>query len=233
MTVAVVAAMSSELAPLTRRLRLRREDRSGLAVRVGDVDGRPIIGTVVGVGPRAARRSVERLLDVVTPELVVMVGVCGGIDPTLTIGDLVAPEAVLEEDTGRTVVPRPLPGIASMGRLVTCSKLVLDDTAHDRWRAAGVVAVDMETAAVGMVCGERDVPWSVVRAVSDRPADGLVDASILDLLKEDGSPNLPAVLRRVVRHPSSVATLARLGRDSSRAARASVDAAVTALRAPR
>jgi nucleoside phosphorylase len=37
----------------------------------------------------------------------------------------------------------------------------------------------METAAVAEVCEERGVPWSVVRAISDRASDGSVDAEVL------------------------------------------------------
>lgn len=199
-----------------------------MPLRIGVLDGRPVIGTVVGVGPAAASRSVRRLLDATEVDHVVVIGVCGGIDPALGIGDLVVPTDVADE-TGHSLVPAPLVGLEPRGRLLTTSTLVMDAERHEAWRADGIVAVDMETAAVGAVCEARGVTWSVVRAVSDRPSDGLFDASIMELLRPDGSPDLRAVARRVVRHPRSIATLARLGRDSSRAAKASVAGAVDAV----
>ncbi len=36
----------------------------------------------------------------------------------------------------------------------------------------GVVALDMETAAIAHACEQRGVPWSVFRAISDRSSDG-------------------------------------------------------------
>lgn len=221
--------MPSELAPLTRRLGLRKEQRSGIDVRAGSVAGRAVLGAVIGVGPAAAGRSMDRLLDALDADLVVMVGICGGIDPALDIGDVVVPTAAVDDDTARVVTPGPLPGLSQQGKIVTCAGPILDDAHHERWQAEGIVGIDMETAAVGAVSEDRGVPWSAVRAVSDRPADGLVDTSILELLREDGSPNLPAMLRRVVRHPGTVATLNRLRRDSSLAASNAVNTAITAI----
>ena len=80
-----------------------------------------------------------------------------------------------------------------------------------------MLALDMETAAVAKVCGERGVAWSVVRAISDRAGDGTVDAEIFGLSHADGSrtcrpspatssgipARLPRLLRLAQRMPTS------------------------------
>ncbi len=82
----------------------------------------------------------------------------------------------------------------------------------------------METAAVAAVCEAHGTPWSVVRAVSDR---GL-DPEVAGLSRDDGSPRMGAALGYIVRQPRRVGGLARLARDSARAAQRAADAAVRA-----
>jgi hypothetical protein len=91
------------------------------------------------------------------------------------------------------------------------------------------VSLDMETAAIAEVCEERGVPWSVVRAISDRASDGSVDADIVGLSHQDGTANLPAVTRYLVRHPGAVPRLVRLARESKLATERAADAAIRAV----
>jgi hypothetical protein len=93
-----------------------------------------------------------------------------------------------------------------------------------------VVALDMETAAIAAVCDRRACPWSVIRAISDRVSDGLVDDEVLALAGPSGSARPVAVARFVARHPTRVRHLARLGRDLRTATHAAAAAAVDACR---
>ncbi len=101
--------------------------------------------------------------------------------------------------------------------------------AIDELRAAGGSAVDMETAAVAEACEAQGVSWSVLRAVSDIVADGLVDPAILGLTRPDGRTDPGAVTRYVLRRPWAVPRLARLGRGTSRAVRTVTRAAIAAV----
>jgi hypothetical protein len=111
----------------------------------------------------------------------------------------------------------------------TTDELLLDPTVHADLRARGVVSLDMETAAVAKVCDERGVAWSVVRAISDRAGDGSVDAEILGLSHPDGTVNLPAIARYLVRGPDALPPLVRLARGSKLAAKRAADAAIRAV----
>jgi hypothetical protein len=92
------------------------------------------------------------------------------------------------------------------------------------------VALDMETAAVAAACEARDVPWTVVRAISDRATDGSVDDEVFHLSRQDGTPDPMAVLRYVVRHPGRVPGLARMARGAGLATARAATAAVAAVR---
>lgn len=227
----VVAAMPSELRPFSKSLRLRRTNVAGTAVRTGRVGTAEVAGVVIGIGPVSASQATERIFAAMAVEKVVVIGIAGGLVSSQRIGDLVVPETVIDGSTGVERRPAPLTDLPVVGSLWTSGELILDGARLAALAERGVVALDMETAAVAEVCEEQDCPWSVVRAVSDHPRDGLVDATVLELTRPDGRPDLFAVARRLARHPGDVPRLARLGRDATRAADASARAAIRSLQA--
>jgi len=238
--VLVLAAMDRELRPLVRALSLQRGFVGELPVWLGPPGG--VSAAVVGIGPAMAGSTTRDLLAAGGPyvgERVLMIGVCGGVDPSLAVGDLVVPDVVVDRATGTRYHPAPLAGLPGRGGLarppsgvlVTSPSLVVGSAALDELRAVGATAVDMETAAVALACDERAVPWSVLRAVSDVVADGLVDPAILGLTRPDGRTDPAGVARYVLRRPWAVHRLARLGRGTAHAVRTVTRAAVAAVTA--
>jgi adenosylhomocysteine nucleosidase len=223
--IALLCAMPLELRPLRRRLRLRKTTL-GHVGRIGD---RPVIAVVSGVGTALARAATVRLLDAADVDWVIVVGIAGGVGNGIPIGTLVHPHLVVDGADGVVHRPTPLPTATPYGTLLTTDELILDRARHSELRSDGVVALDMETAAVAKVCGDRGVPWSVVRAISDRASDGTVDAEIVGLTHADGRPNVAAVGRYLLRHPGGLPRLLRLAGDSTLAAERSADAAITAV----
>lgn len=226
----VLAAMATELRPLVRALELRPRPVGGVDARCGQIaGGRAAVAAVVGVGPSAAGRTAGRLLDAVEVERVLVIGVSGGIDPSLPVGSLISPDSVVERDTGATWFPsRPVPG-GRGGTLATTATFAADDASVAALVAGGVAAVDMETAAIAAACERRGVAWGVVRAISDRPDDHLVDETVLGLVREDGSTDGRAVARLLARRPWEVRRLARVARDTRTALDALTRAALADL----
>jgi adenosylhomocysteine nucleosidase len=223
--IALLCAMPLELRPLRRRLRLRKTEL-GHVGRIGD---RQVIATASGVGTALARAATARLLDAVDIDWVIVVGIAGAIGNQIPIGTLVFPYLVVDGADGSAHQPTPLRVGTPYGKLWTTDELLLDRAQHAELRLDGVLALDMETAAVAKVCGDRGVPWSVVRAISDRASDGTVDAEIFGLTRADGRPNFPAVARYLVTHPIGLPRLLRLTRGSRLAAQRAADAAITAV----
>jgi adenosylhomocysteine nucleosidase len=222
--IAFVCAMPMELRPLRRRLRLQKTGL-GYAGRLGDHE---VIAIVTGIGTARARTATVRLLDAVDVDWVIVVGITGAIDNEIPIGSLVLPELVVNGADGSEHRPKPLRLGRAHGKMWTTDELLLDPTIHADLRARGVVSLDMETAAVAEVCDERGVPWSVVRAISDRASDGSVDDEIVGLSQPDGGTNLSAVARYLVRHPGAAPRLVRLARASMLATERAADAAIRA-----
>jgi nucleoside phosphorylase len=190
-----------------------------------------VLAMVTGIGTRAAGRAARQLLAAAAVDHVLVVGIAGGIGPGVAVGDLVVPERVVDLATGAEYRPAPLGPALPRGTLVTSDGLFGDPGLAARLAEQGVVAVDMETAAVAAVCAERRCPWSVFRAISDRADDGSTDPALLGLAGPDGRGDLAAVARFVLSRPWRIPQLVRLGRGMQRATRAAASAALDALAA--
>ena len=228
-TVAVVAAMVPELRPLRRALGLQARDRDGLTVQEGSRRGRRIVAVVTSMGTASAARTTARLLDSDDVDHVLAVGIAGGVAPDLTIGELLVPAHVELEATGERLAHRPLEGGRGQGTLLTTDRLHNTAAAVDELRDRDVVAVDMETAAIAATAEARGVPWSVLRAVSDRAGDAVVDEELLAMTHPDGRADLAATARYLVRHPDRFGHLRTLGRGMRAAVSTITDATLAAL----
>lgn len=226
--VGLLAPMTHELAPLATMLGLvARSDDAG-ALHDAAADGTAFVATMTGIGMAPAADATHRVLDD-GADHVIVVGIAGGIGPDLEIGALVVPDAVIHGETGRRYVPARI-GDAPVGGLIRSGDdFLTDDAALDRLVAEGVVALDMETAAVAVVCEERGVPWSVFRAISDRPRDKLVDASVWEMTGPDGGADPDALRRYLDADPDARARLARMAADMETAVDVAARAALAAL----
>lgn len=231
--IAFVCAMPMELTPLVRRLSLvETTARDGSPVWSGTLGGQPVLAVVTGMGTGLATRVTTALLDGAEPAVrrVVVVGITGALGEGTPIGALIVPEVVIHGATGRRFTPDRLGPWSPSGAMWTSDGLTTDPAELARLRQAGVVALDMETAAVAEVCEQRHIPWSVFRVISDRANDGSVDEEIFGLSHQDGTPDTQALDAYLAAHPERLEHLVELGRQAERATEAAAEAAVTACR---
>lgn len=209
--VLVVTAMRSEAKPL------RKAAPPGVDV------------VVTGMGTTLARHVTEAALAGHDYERVVMIGIAGGIGPTVAVGDLVVPEAVIDHATGDEVVPDRFGTIVPCGKLHTSDEFIQDPDAVAALVARGVIGLDMETAAVGRVCRERGLPWSVFRGISDHAEHLPVDPAVLAMTGPEGEPKPAAVAKYLATHPHKVPALAKLAKGAAAAIDVSTEALLQAL----
>jgi hypothetical protein len=81
---------------------------------------------------------------------------------------------------------------------------------------SGAAAVDMESHAVARVAAESDIPFLVVRAVSDTFRHG-IPAWVPGTIQPDGHPGWSAVVTGILAHPADMPTLLRLRTTSRKA----------------
>jgi len=184
-----------------------------------------------GMGPAAARAATARLFDDPPPgggnvDHVMVVGICGGLDPALEVGTVLTPGQVVDLASGATY-HHHLPGdLPCSGTLATTEVVTFDPGLNRRLAADGVLGIDMETSAVAEVCEGHGCSWSVYRSISDRYVDGLLDPQIVALTGSDGSVDLDALTRLLADDPGLAPRLERLGLDAALAARRAAEAAV-------
>jgi adenosylhomocysteine nucleosidase len=224
--VGVLAPMKSELRAVVKAFALKPERINGVDVRTGTIGNADIVATTTGMGTALAASATERLLGLGAFDRVMVVGIAGGVGPSVGIGDIVIPEAVFDGVDGASYIPAPIDGPAARGTIVSSDDFIVDPDRLAALIERGVIAVDMETGAVAAMCAQRGVPWSTVRAISDRAEEG--DAEIPGMANPDGSPNGPAIARYFAKHPARIPYLLKVGRGAMLAAK---NAATTAARA--
>ncbi len=221
----LVAPMPSELAPLAKALGLIRAE--GDRYHRGRVGGADIAAVRSGMGLERAEQATRQLIEDTDPEHVIVVGIAGGLGAS-TVGTLVRPTTVVDRSVGESFRATPLAD--ATGVISSSDDFALTADLVERLVDDGVLAVDMETAAVARACGERAVAWSAVRVISDLVSDHPDDA-VLALARPDGSPDTAAAIRFMLRNPRRIPQLVRLGRDASRAARRAAEEAARHVRA--
>ena len=228
-TVAMLAPMRPELAPLKKKIPLQRVGGDGAAFThegtVGDVK---VVAVITGIGMKPARDITERLLDAVNVDHVMVVGIAGGMGPSVEIGDLVVPEVVYEEAGGTAYRAAALGGFTPKGTIISSDQFGYTPEENKKMIGEGVVGVDMETGAVAAVCEARGVPWTAFRGISDRGDDDTVDVEVLKLAGPDGSGDFKKVLWYLLRKPSRIKHLKNLQKGTNLATNAAANAAIKA-----
>ena len=228
-TIGVLAAMPSELKPFVRVAKLTHAPRDGLDLytgRVGDVD---VVASRTGMGTKLATEVTTRFLDAHPVDHLIVIGIAGGMSDGCAIGEVMQPDTALLGPTGEEYRATPLNDETLHGTIHTSDEMLLKEVDLSPLRQRGVVALDMETAAIAAVCEGR-CPWSAFRAISDRPSDGMVDDTIFHLAKQDGSPDMGAVARYLLTKPWKIPMLVRVARDANTATSAAARGARDALR---
>jgi adenosylhomocysteine nucleosidase len=219
--IGILAPMPNELRPVVRTLGLHRDgELGGLPRHTGSRAGVALVATRTGIGLALAAEATTRLLDAESPDLVIVSGIAGGIPGASEVGDLVVPETVVDGATGERFGAAALPGVTGAGAIRTgdVDSYRLTPAELGELCADGFVALDMETAAVARVCAERDVPWLAFRGISDMAGDTSVGEEVMTMVHADGSPDVGAALRFLVRHPRRIPRMVRLGREAGAAA---------------
>ena len=146
-------------------------------------DGETLTIQSTGMGGPSAAIVIAELHDLGARRML-RVGTCGGLDPSLSLGDLlIATEAIAEDGTSRALgaagrvaaAPELLGRLERAGRgqarrgAVVSTDLFYDGPAQteERWRSEGALAVEMEAAALFALARRRGFEAAAALIVSD------------------------------------------------------------------
>lgn len=181
-----------------------------------------------GGGPDRAAEAGRRMVRD-GAELLVSIGLAGGLDPALRTGDLVIASTLVtpgeipyRAETARAWRDKLADALRGELRCVI-APIVGSDTAvvsapakAELFRATQAVAVDMESHGVARAAQELGVPFIALRVVADE-AHRAIPWSAMAGMAPDGSVRPAAVVLRLLLRLWEVPALIRLARDSRQA----------------
>lgn len=208
---------------MKRSLGIARRPRNGEAYCTGIYQGVTVITAVTKMGLEAAQAATEELFSRYGSDIdhLFVVGVAGGYDQRLKIGEVVIPESVVDHRDGIVRYPANLGTREPAGMIYSSDQLSYDADYVATLNNKNVSAVDMESGAITAVCQRHGCPVTIVRAVSDKVDIHAESYDVFHLANEDGSPKYLASLRFVLRHPQRIAYLVSMGIGAKKAIDAS------------
>jgi len=225
---AIVSAMPEETAAILARCAIdERRTVDGCRIAVGRLGRAPVVIAQTGEGRRLARAGLTALLDHYTVGQVIVVGVSGGLSPSLEPGTLIVGHDLYDADgiapaPDRALLERLERGAhARAARLLTTETLLC--TREDKSAALaglggdGPAAVDLESSVYARVAAERKIPFVVLRAVSDA-ADEEMPFDLNACRDETGRIHRGRVFARAMRRPGSIGVLWNLQKRVTRCA---------------
>jgi adenosylhomocysteine nucleosidase len=177
---------------------------------VAGLPGAGVPETVMcGIGPERSGALCRRLDEREgLPSTLALIGVAGGLDPSLKVGDTVLASAALDEAgrrAGCTIIP--LPG-AAVGPMLTVGRALYTPAEKAAYRDFGALAVEMEAYPLAAWAAERGLPFVHARVILD-PFDETLPG-LGGALDEYGRARPAELLRYLAAHPSQAASLACL-----------------------
>lgn len=197
--VGIIFAMQEELVELKEYLNLEKEySIFDLTFYEGIINEVECILVQSGVGKVNAARTTQILIDNIKVDYIFNIGVAGGVDESLSVGDIVLGEKLVQHDFDITAFNREKGFIPGVGvyvdtdtYLLTLADSVLKNLEEVRFKR-GIIAsgdifctelkmsqkinskfnalcVEMEGASIAQVCYLSHVPFLIIRSISDVP----------------------------------------------------------------
>jgi adenosylhomocysteine nucleosidase len=208
-TIAIVAALDRELAPLVRGWQsclFRYEGRNFRAHQRP-----PLVAVAGGIGRTAATIAARAMVARYRPQMLISAGVAGGLCPDLRVGALFVPKVIIDSQTDREYRSE-----SGSGVLVTTA-VIVDSAAKRLLREKFQAwAVDMEAAAVAEVAQQERIGFRCVKAISDGPEFEMPPLN--QFVDEKGQFHTAKFVLWAAFRPLRWPALMTLGRNTARAA---------------
>lgn len=197
MKILILAAMDKEINLLLNILDNYKEiNKSGINVYCGEAGNKEIYIAKCGIGKVNSAINTYRLIDTLHPDFLLNSGVAGGAG--LPIGTVLVADKVAYHDVwcgpgteygqadGLPLFMQPSDHIMNLtselgkenkiakGLICSGDKFIskAEEIKEIRSNFPEVKAVDMESAAIAQVCCMNNIPFGIIRVVSDTPGEG-------------------------------------------------------------
>lgn len=203
MKIGIITALDLEIEKLKNQIiGMTKSETATMKFYEGKISNTDIVAAVAGVGKVNAAACTQTMILKHSPDIIINVGVAGGLAEGLNVGDIVIAESVAEHDMDTTVCGEPLGFISGIELInIPCDENITkllcisaeklsgvnvkkgviasgDQFIHTDAQRARIIdnfhaaAAEMEGASIGHVCYMNGVPFGVLRALSDTADDG-------------------------------------------------------------
>lgn len=195
--IGIIGAMDVEIEALRNLMKDRQDVViSGVRYSEGTLRGVPCVVAVCGIGKVFAAICAQTMILTWKPDLILNIGVAGSLSTGLSVGSIAVASCVVQHDMDTSVLGDPV-GLVSGINVIkfpadvdTSAKLAeaaiacnipietgvivsgdqfIGDREKKEWLRTqfGAIACEMEGAAIGHVAFVNNVPFAVLRAISD------------------------------------------------------------------
>ena len=208
--IAIVAAMEREIAPLVRNWQKRDLERDGRRHTLFENGDTVLI--CGGIGPEAARRAAEVVIQEMRPDRIISAGFAGALDPALGVGEILEPQLVINFGDGARIDTG-----SGRGTLVSFGAVAGSEQKKKLRQAYSAAIVDMEAAAVAQAAEARQVAFSALKTVSDEVNTSL--PPLQEFVAADGTFRSARFALHVALRPWLWRTTIALAKNSAAASR--------------
>ena len=190
MILGIIGAMSEELEILLKDMELETvEEKAKMKFHKGKLWGHNVVAVVCGIGKVNAAVCTQILVSEYNVSSVINVGVAGGIGKDIFPGDVVIAENLVQYDMDTTAFGDPVGQIPRMDtfdfkcdeKLVETAKAACAEASDFKTFSGRIVsgdmfvaalACEMEGASIAHVCYLNNIPFVVIRSISDNANNG-------------------------------------------------------------
>lgn len=221
--IGIIAAMDVELEKLKQSMTdIKIETLAGTDFIKGTLWGRQIVAAVCGVGKVNAAMCAQTMILKFSPDFIINSGVAGGLDKELKVCSIVVAQSVVQHDMDTSPLGDPIGFISGIDIIsIPCDEKICqllkqatdNNNIHcmvgtiasgDQFISSSdkksfltntfnATACEMEGGAIGHVCYKNNVPFCVIRSISDG-ADNSSPIAYPQFVKL-AADNLEAVLK--------------------------------------
>ena len=196
--IGIIFAMEEELRELLKFLEIEKEyEIFNLKFYEGKIYNNEVILVESGVGKVNAARTCQILIDNMQVDYIFNIGVAGGISKELNVLDIVIGESLVQHDFDITAFNHPkgyipnvgvniksdeyltrvakscidecdykvMSGVIASGDIF-CTEQLMSEKINKKFKA---LCLEMEGASIAQVCNLDNIPFLVLRSISDTP----------------------------------------------------------------
>jgi len=199
--IGIIGAMDIEIEEIKKSLKLERQETiAGMDFCIGVLNNTKVVLAKSGIGKVYAAACTQAMILKFKPDCIINIGVCATLTDKLKTNDIILGEKVLQYDMDTTAVGDPLGLISGINKIyfdcddeinkkleailkskninfvkgivATGDKFINDSELVKKIKNDfNASAGDMESASIGHVCYINNVPFTILRSISDSGDD--------------------------------------------------------------